>query len=125
MSLDHHTYSIADLAAEFQVTARTLRFYEDKGLLDPIRVGQSRQYSEADRVRLSWILRGKRVGFSLAEVGEMLDLYNLDDNRKTQRQVTINKCQEKIVDLKHQRDDIDLTITELEEFVNQLQHLDK
>lgn len=119
-------YSITDLASEFGVTSRTIRFYEDRGMLAPDRQGQTRIYSARDRARLAWILRGKRVGFSLGEIAEMLDLYDLEDGRVTQRQVTLNKCRERIKALRQQRDDIDLTIGELEEFCrileDELQH---
>src|SRR5436190_55522 len=71
-------YSIAELAREFAITARTIRFYEDEGLIKPRRQGLTRLYSAHDRVRLSWILRGKRLGFSLAEIKELLDLYQVD-----------------------------------------------
>ncbi|RMD86899.1 MAG: MerR family DNA-binding transcriptional regulator [Alphaproteobacteria bacterium] len=113
-------YSIADLAREFDVTPRALRFYEDQGLLTPERRGQSRLYSAADRARLAWILRGKRVGFSLAEIAEMLDLYALGDHRTTQRRRTLTKCRERIAALARQRDDIDQMIAELEAFTELL-----
>jgi DNA-binding transcriptional MerR regulator len=118
----HQSFTIADLADEFNITARTLRFYEDKGLLNPERSGQSRIYSAADRVRVSWILRGKRVGFSLSEVSEMLDLYDPEDGRMKQRQVTLEKCSAKIEELKNQRDDIDIVINDLEEFCTTLEN---
>ena len=82
-------YSITDLAAEFGVTARALRFYEDEGLIAPERIGLARVYSKRDRARLAWILRGKRVGFSLAEIREMIDLYDVGDNRHAQRLVLL------------------------------------
>src|SRR5262249_37647301 len=71
-------YSIAELAREFAVTPRTIRFYEDEGLIKPQRQGLIRIYSSGDRARLSWILRGKRLGFSLGEIKELLDLYQVD-----------------------------------------------
>jgi len=118
---DEQTYSIADLASEFGVTPRAIRFYEDRGLIAPKRAGQSRIYSPSDRARLSWILRGKRTGFSLSEIGELLDLYLLGDGRLTQAKVTLDKCRERISNLETQRQDIDETIAELGEFCDTLE----
>ncbi len=111
------SYSISELAAEFEVTPRALRFYEDEGLISPRRQGATRIYGKRDRARLAWILRAKRVGFSLAEVREMLDLYDRDDGRVTQREVTLAKCRERIALLERQRSDIDGAIDELAGFV--------
>ncbi len=118
-----HTYSINELACDYGVTPRTLRHYEDQGLISPERQGQTRIYHSKDRVRLAWILRAKRVGFSLHEIGEMLDLYDLGDGRKTQQSVTLERCRSRISALEAQRDDINATIDELTEFCDLISNL--
>ncbi|MCD2325328.1 MerR family DNA-binding transcriptional regulator [Sphingomonas sp. IC-56] len=121
---DQDAFSISDLCAEFAVTPRALRFYEDEGLISPERRGTVRIYSHRDRARLAWILRGKRVGFSLAEIREMIDLYDIGDGRRVQRQVTLERCQDRIALLENQKRDIDAHITELQHFVELLQSSD-
>ena len=107
------TYSMTELRREFDVSARTLRFYEDKGLLHPGRVGQNRIFSYRDRARLKLILRGKRVGFSLAEIKEILDLYNLKDGQVTQLRVSLDKGRERVAALEEQKRDIEEAIADL------------
>jgi len=107
------TFTIGDLAREFDVTLRTLRFYEDKGLLAPRRLGASRLYGRRDRARLKLVLLGKRVGFSLDEIKGMLDLYDLRDGQTTQLRISLAKFGQQIESLKRQKADIETAIREL------------
>src|ERR1700741_2407997 len=118
---DRDHFSISDLSAEFGVTARALRFYEDEQLIAPERRGTTRIYSQRDRARLAWILRGKRVGFSLAEIREMIDLYDIGDGRQVQRAGTIERCHERVALLQSQKRDIDAAIEELTDFITLLE----
>jgi len=122
--LAREQFSISDLTSEFGCTARALRFYEDEGLISPARVGLTRVYSKRDRARLAWIMRAKNVGFSLTEIREMIDLYDLDDGRVEQRRVTVEKCRVHIAKLKAQRADIDSSIKELTAFVAEIEQLE-
>ncbi|HKG75535.1 MAG TPA: MerR family DNA-binding transcriptional regulator [Aestuariivirgaceae bacterium] len=108
------TYSITELCREFNVTPRTLRFYEQKGLLSPARRGWTRLFSYRDRARLQLILRGKRVGFALEEIKEMLDLYNLRDGQVTQLKVASVKMRERLEALRKQRVELEEAIGDLE-----------
>src|SRR5262249_6048996 len=90
------TWTIAELAREFAVTPRAIRFYEDGGLIAPARQGTNRIYSAGDRARLGWILRGKRLGFSLGEIRELLDLYHADRSGVQQLRGVLRKSREHI-----------------------------
>lgn len=107
------TYTIRQLTKEFSVTARTLRFYEDEGLIAPARRGQTRIYSSRDRARIILILRGRRVGFSLAEIGEILDLYDVHDGGKSQIMHARRKFEERMHTLERQKVDIEESLLEL------------
>ncbi len=111
------TYSITELCKEFEVTPRTLRFYEQKGLLSPARRGWTRLFSYRDRARLKLILRGKKVGFSLEEIKELLDLYSLRDGQLTQLRVASTKMRERLEALQVQRVELDEAILDLERTV--------
>ncbi len=108
-------YTVTELAEALGVTPRALRFYEDKGLVTPQRAGTTRVYTHRDRGRLALILRGKRLGFSLREVGEWLDLYDADPNQGEQMRILVAKVHERIAGLERQRDDLEATLKELRE----------
>ncbi len=107
------TYSIGELAKEFDITTRSIRFYEDQGLITPTRKGQTRIYNQRDRVRLKLILRGKRLGFSLAETGRIFDLYDNDRSSATQLRLMMDIIAQKKADLHQQLDDIKVVLMEL------------
>jgi DNA-binding transcriptional MerR regulator len=115
----NRTFTIRQLTKEFSVTARTLRFYEDEGLIAPERRGQTRIYSVRDRARVILILRGRRLGFSLAEIREYLDLYNQNLNLR-QLQHARRKFEERIVAFERQKVDIDLAISELKRSITEV-----
>jgi DNA-binding transcriptional MerR regulator len=116
------TFTIRQLCLEFKCTPRALRFYEDKGLLCPARQGLNRVYSYKDRARLQLILRGKRVNLSLAEIREILDLYDKNDNNGAQNATALKRFRERIVLLERQREDLDHAIDELHQACNHLEH---
>ena len=109
----HVTYSISDLAGEFDVTTRTIRFYEEKGLLSPRREGTRRIYSPADRTRLRLILRGKRLGLSLDESAEIIRLYGSPGNNRRQLELLIRKIQERREVLRRRQRDLESMLEEL------------
>jgi DNA-binding transcriptional MerR regulator len=123
------TFSIGELAKEFDVTPRSIRFYEEQGLLAPKRVGQSRIYGKKDRVRLKLILRGKRLGFSLSETKTLFSLYDSHMNSKIQLQAMLEMTEQKRAILKQQLKDISMLMTELDEVESrcrdELEHIDK
>ncbi|WP_163932158.1 MerR family DNA-binding transcriptional regulator [Paraferrimonas sp. SM1919] len=108
-------YSISDLAKEFDITTRTIRFYEDKGLLSPQRKDQTRIYNSADRVRLKLILRGKRLGLSLDESREIIEMYDHSGNNIEQLQTLIAKIEQRRQNLLQQLNDIEISLLELDE----------
>jgi len=116
MDAERHFYSIGEMCDAFGVTARALRFYEDEELIAPERRGTTRLYTDRDRARLTWILRGKSVGFSLSDIRELLDLYDVGDQQHTQMLATRDRCRDRINALHRQKKDIDATLAELEEF---------
>ena len=109
------TMTIREMCDTFQVTPRTLRFYEAKELLFPIREGQKRLFTRRDRARLKLILRGKRFGFSLEEIRQLLDLYDVNDHQQTQLTRTFEIAQERLGDLMRQRDELDTAIEDLKD----------
>lgn len=119
MDASNHSelYSVTELAEDLGITPRTLRFYEDKKLLNPRRAGNTRVYSHRDRGRMILILRGKRLGFSLSEIREWLDLYESDPAQIGQMHKLVDKAGARLAALKQQRQDIDATINELTDII--------
>ncbi|MDX6295158.1 MAG: hypothetical protein QOH50_4233 [Kribbellaceae bacterium] len=114
-SMDARTWSIAELAAAYGVTLRTIRFYEDKGLLTPERRGTARVYHPRDKVRLGLILRGKRLGFSLDEISTIVDMYDAEPGEEGQLVYLLDQIGSRQAELEQRRRDIDETLRELAE----------
>ena len=117
------TFTITDLAREFGVTTRTIRHYEDEGLLNPARQGSSRVFMQRDRVRLKLALRGKRLGFSLQEIKELFDLYDLSKDERHQLEAFLTKLEKRKVLLDQQREDVEVMLREVEFFAAQCRKL--
>ena len=111
--MDDELMTIREMCDAFEVTPRTLRFYEAKELISPIREGTKRLFTRRDRARLKLILRGKRFGFSLEEIRQLLDLYEMGDKQKTQLSETIKLAQQRLEEMKRQRDELGQAIEEL------------
>ena len=107
--------TIREMCDAFDVTPRTLRFYETKELLFPIRDGQKRLFTRRDRGRLKLILRGKRFGFSLEDIRQLLDLYSLGDQQRTQITRTLELAEQRLAEMQRQRDELETAIAELGE----------
>jgi len=112
-------YSITDLTKEFDVSTRTIRFYEDEGLITPLRQGRTRLFRPSDRRLLMFILRGKRLGFSIAEIQEIMSMYKEPPGEAGQLELLINRVTEKRDQLKQKRQDIEETISEFDQIEEQ------
>jgi DNA-binding transcriptional MerR regulator len=123
MNKSSEMYTIGELAQEFDVTPRTIRFYEDQGLLAPRRDGTRRIYSKRDQVRLKLVLRGKRLGFSLAEVRDMLELYDSAPDERAQLEKFVASLSARRAQLERQREEIDEVLGEIRGFERQSRKL--
>ena len=108
------SYTISQLAREFALTTRAIRFYEDSGLIAPTRAGRARVYGERERVRIKLILRGKRLGLALSEIGELLDLYEVRRNERAQLAAFLELLAERRRRLLQQREDIEIVLSEID-----------
>jgi DNA-binding transcriptional MerR regulator len=117
------TYSISDLAREFGITPRTIRFYEDHGLISPSREGRTRVFTRRDRTRLKLALRGKRLGFSLAEIGYLIGMYDTARDKNTQLTEFLNGLSQRKAALVQQREDIEAVLQEVSAFELQCREL--
>ena len=113
--MNEKTLTIREMCDAFEVTPRTLRFYEAKELLFPIREGQKRLFTKRDRARLKLILRGKRFGFSLEEIRQLLDLYDMGDQQQTQLARTYDIARDRLADMERQRDELTEAIDDLKD----------
>lgn len=118
---ESRTYSISELAREFGITPRALRFYEDKDMLHPARDGMTRVYSHRDRARVTIIVRMKRLGLPLADIREILDLYGLGDNERAQKRKTLEKFRNQVAEFEKQREDIEVALVELRKGIDWLE----
>lgn len=116
---DSEFYTVPELASELGITPRAIRFYETKGLLSPQRAGNTRIYTKKDRARLVLILRGKRLGFTLADIREFLDLYEVDTSQVSQIQLLMRKVKARMEDLEEQRRELNVVLGELGDIVQQ------
>lgn len=112
-------FSISELAQEFGITTRTIRYYEDQGLISPERNGLSRVFSNRDRVRLKLALRGKRLGFSLSEIRELFELYDVSRDERRQLEAFLGKLERRRAMLEQQREDIEIMLNEINFFSDQ------
>ena len=117
------THTITDLAKEFGITTRTIRHYEDEGLLSPAREGLNRLFSHRDRVRLKLALRGKRLGLSLAEIRELFNLYDLARDEQLQLRQFLAKLEKRRAQMVQQREDIEVMLNEITFFESQCRKL--
>lgn len=117
--LDERFFTVPELADDLGITPRTIRFYEQKGLLHPQRAGTTRVYTRQDRAKLLLILRGKRLGFSLKEIADYLDLYGADPTQAEQIKMLLGRVRERISDLEEQRQALDVTLDELRDIEQQ------
>ncbi|WP_020593921.1 MerR family transcriptional regulator [Kiloniella laminariae] len=129
---DRRYFTITELTAEFGITTRTLRFYEDEKLINPRRHGRKRLYTPRDRTRVKLILRGKRLGFSLAEIREIIEMYDHAPGENRQLQILMQRINERKAELEQKRRDIEETLKELAEVeslallrINELEKLQK
>jgi DNA-binding transcriptional MerR regulator len=117
------TYTITDLAREFGLTTRAIRFYEDQGLLSPKRAGRNRIYANRDRVRLKLTLRGKRLGLSLSEIRELIDMYDVAKGDRTQLERFVEVLEKRRSALEQQREDIEAVLEEISAVERQCREL--